>query len=415
MHHNQRRLIALILGLFLIGLVGTAMAQDWPQWRGPGRDGAVVGFVPPKTWPERLKPVWKIAAGEGHSSPVVVGGRVFQHSRLGEQEVVASYELATGKEIWKDSYPVPYQMNSAATGHGKGPKSTPALSGGRIYTLGITGTLSCYETANGQLRWRKDFASQFKKTSPEFGTSMSPVVDRGLVILHVGGPGQGALMALDALTGAVKWSWNGDGPAYASPIAVNAGGVRQIVTQTQQSIIGVAETDGQLLWNIPFKTDHEQNSVTPIAAKDLIIVSGLNHGLIALRPVKRGAVWAADRVWQNTEASLYMNSPVVHGDTLFGFSHRNKGQYFSLEVSTGKTLWVGDGRQGENAALLVAGDLLFVLDNEGRLTVFSANARLAAPIRQYKVADNPTWAHPVILPGRFLIKDQGSLTLWNLE
>lgn len=408
-------LTPVLFGLLLVGLMNAVLAQDWPQWRGPARDGNVAGFIPPTTWPERLRAGWKVVVGEGHSSPVVVGNRVFQHSRLGEQEVVAAFDLSTGKEVWKDSYTAPYQMNPAATGHGKGPKSTPVAAGGKLYTLGITGTLSCYEISNGKLRWRKEFGSQLKPTAPEFGTAMSPIVDRGLLILHVGGGGQGSLMALDAVTGIAKWNWSGDGPGYASPIIIDLGGVRQIVTQSQKNIIGLAEADGQLLWKIPFTTAYEQNAVTPVAAGEMIIVSGLDQGLIALRPVKKGNVWAANQAWQNREVSLYMSSPVIRGGTIFGFSHRNKGQYFSVELATGKTLWLGDGRQGENAALELAGDLLMTLDNDARLTIFPVTARLTNPLRQYKVADSPTWAHPVILPGRILIKDVNSLSLLKLE
>ena len=134
-----------------------------------------------------------------------------------------------------------------------------------------------------------------------------------------------------------------------------------------------------------------------------------------MRPVKRGSQWSADQVWQNKEVSLYMNSPVLRGETLFGFSHRNKGQYFTMDLNTGKTLWIGDGRQGENASLQLAGDLLFTLDNDARLTVYSAQARLTSPVAQYKVADSPTWAQPVIMPGRVLIKAFNSLSLLSLE
>jgi outer membrane protein assembly factor BamB len=410
------RFVGALSALLLLSLlISFALAQDWPQWRGPNRDGIVTAFVPPKNWPQVLKPTWKTSVGEGHSTPVVVGGRIYLNSRVGEQEVVASYDLRSGKEIWKDSYAAPYTMNPAATGHGKGPKSTPVVSGGRLYTLGISGTLSSYDISNGKLRWRKEFRTQFKQTAPTFGTAMSPVVDRGLLILHAGGPGEGALMALDANTGAVKWSWNGDGPAYASPIVVDLGGVRQVITQSQQSIVAVSEADGQLLWRLPFKTDYEQNAVTPIAFKDLVILSGLNQGVIALRPVKRGQQWAADQAWLNKEVSLYMNSPVLRGDILFGFSHRNKGQYFSLDVNTGKTLWIGDGRHGENASLQLAGDLLFTLDNDARLTVYPATAKLTSPVRQYQVAQSPTWAQPVILPGHILIKSFNSLELLSLE
>ena len=141
------------LGVLLLGctLVPTAKGQDWPRWRGANGDGVVTGFTAPTTWPVALKQKWKITVGEGHASPLVVGKRVYQHARQGENEIVQAIDLETGKQLWQDSYPVAYTMNPAATGHGKGPKSTPVFANGKLYTLGITGVLSCYDVATGKL------------------------------------------------------------------------------------------------------------------------------------------------------------------------------------------------------------------------------------------------------------------------
>jgi outer membrane protein assembly factor BamB len=152
-----------------------------------------------------------------HSSPVVTG-KIFQHARQDDDEVVWCLDLATGKTLWRQNYPASYSINFAAFGHGKGPKSTPAIYNGKLYTLGISGILSCFDAATGVLKWRKEFSKQFKETSPAFGVSTSPIIDNGLCIVHAGGPDQGALMAFDSETGNVKWSWQGDGPAHASPI-----------------------------------------------------------------------------------------------------------------------------------------------------------------------------------------------------
>jgi outer membrane protein assembly factor BamB len=139
---------ALSLGLFIL-FIQTIFAQDWPQWRGANRDGVVTGFTAPNTWPDQLKQIWKAPVGVGHSSPLVIGARIYLHSRQAENEVAAAYDLNTGKTIWQNSYPIAYTMNPAAAGHGKGPKSTPVYSNGKLYTLGITGVLSCYDTAKG--------------------------------------------------------------------------------------------------------------------------------------------------------------------------------------------------------------------------------------------------------------------------
>ncbi len=414
MLQGKTRNALLTLGL-LVAVLQIVSAQDWPQWRGANRDGVIAGFLAPKTWPDQLKQRWKVTVGIGHSSPLVAGARVYLHSRQGENEVVAAYDLSNGKTLWQDSYPAAYTMNPAATGHGKGPKSTPVYNNGKLYTLGITGVLSCYDTAKGKLLWRKDFAEKFKAKAPLFGTAMSPVVDRGLVIVHAGGNDQGGMVALDANTGAEKWVWTEDGPGYASPIVVEIAGKRQIITQSQQNIIGVWADNGSLLWKIPFTTEYVQNIVTPIQYKDLLIFSGINKGVFAVRVGWRDNRWVTDTAWQNKEVSMYMNSPLLAGDLLFGMSHRNKGQFFCLDAATGKTLWTGDPRQGENAAMLIAGNTIFSLTNDADLIVTSAADKGAKVIRKYHVADRPTWAHPAIVGKNILVKDETTLAMWGLE
>ena len=248
-----------------------------------------------------------------------------------------------------------------------------------------------------------------------FGTAMSPLVDGALLIAHVGGHDSGALTAFDLETGNVKWSWNGDGPAYASPIAVELGGVRQIVTQTQQNIIGVAANSGKLLWKIPFTTQYVQNIVTPVVYRDTLILSGLAKGVMAVRLVRKGDEWSPQTVWRNEEASMYMNSPVVMGDFVFGFSHLKRGQFFCLDARTGGTLWTGPPRQGENAAMLISPGSLVALTNDSQLLIAKPSGKSFDVIRRYTVADSPTWAHPLVLPDGVVIKDAKTLARWSVD
>ena len=241
------------LVLALLFSATTISSQDWPQWRGPNRDGAATAFREPKAWPERLQQVWKIDVGIGYSNPLVIGSRVYLHTRQGGNEVLACFDLDSGKQIWKQSYPAPYKMNSAAAGHGEGPKSTPVAAGGRLFTFGISGVLSAWDLATGKQIWGHDFTKEYKEdTWPDFGVAMSPLVEGNMVIAHAGGNKEGMLAAFDTATGAIKWSWKGDGPAYASPIVVDLGGTRQVVTQSRDNIVGVALANGELLWKIPF-------------------------------------------------------------------------------------------------------------------------------------------------------------------
>ena len=168
-------------------------SEDWPQWRGPMRDGSQPSFHEPKVWPEKLYKKWTTPIGQGHSSPIFAGGRIYVLSRQQDKEVISAVKPEDGKILWSQSYAAPYKMNEAAVKHGEGPKSTPVFADGSVYTLGISGILSCLNAVTGEVRWRKEFSKEFQRTSPLFGTAMSPVVDNGLLIAHVGGNDNGAL------------------------------------------------------------------------------------------------------------------------------------------------------------------------------------------------------------------------------
>lgn len=346
---------------------------------------------------------------------MLVKKNLYVFARQEEQEVVACLDLDTGKQIWRDAYDAPYTMNPVARAHGKGPKSTPAYHAGRLFTLGISGILSSYDAQSGKLRWRREFSPDFKTTSPLYGMATSPVIEAKLLITFVGGNDSGALMAFDADAGKTVWSWSGDGPSYSSPIVVDVAGTRQVVTQSQKNVIGVSAVDGKLLWSIPFTTPYVQNIITPILFRDLLIFSGLEKGVMAVRVAKNAGEWKTERIWENPEVGFYMSDPVLNGSRLCGMSHKNRGQYVALDAATGKTLWTTAGREGENAAILTAADKLFLLTNEGALTVARASSTGFEAIRKYTVAQSPTWAHPVIAGKSILIKDLETLALWSFE
>jgi outer membrane protein assembly factor BamB len=389
----------------------TSVTADWPQWRGPNRDGNVKSAFVPDTWPKALKEEWKITVGVGHASPVEANGRIYVFARQGEDEVLLCLDSVTGKEIWRSApQPTSYEMHPAAVGHGKGPKSTPVVNNGTVYTFGIAGVLSAFDAGTGKLKWRREFSKEYPKTSPLFGTAMSPLVDSGLLIAHVGGHDKGALTAFDGETGVVKWSNNADGPAYASPIIVTLAGVRQIVTFMQKDLVGVDFATGKLLWKLPSKTQYDENSNTVVAYKDLLIFSREEQGLSAIRLAKQGAEIVPEQVWNNKEAELYLSTPVLQGNLLFGMTARQKGQFFALDADTGKTVWQSPGRMGENAAILnLGGKALLFLTNEANLIVQPASAKTYSPVVQYTVATSPTWAHPLVIGRRILIKDETSL------
>ena len=409
-NRRGRRAVVWVLGLAVV-LAGGAQAQDWNQWRGAARDGVGHGLALPETWPAELSRVWGVEVGSGHASPVVSGERVFVHSREGEEEVVRALDLATGKTLWRAAYPAPYRVNPAAHAHGPGPKSTPVVWQDEVCTLGISGILSCFDIYTGNLLWRHPEGSL---PGPLYGTATSPLVTGGLLIAHLGGHHKGALTAFDVRTGAVRWHLEGDGPGYTSPIVAEVGGRRQLVTQTDQRIIGVDPADGALLWSRPFTTPWDQNIVTPLVDGPRLILAGLDQGTFAVEPVQADGVWSLKEVW-SSPLSQYMSTAVLVGGRLIGMAPSRKGQLFALDAASGKTLWTSEGRLGDNAALVAVDNVVLVLTDAGELLVQPADAPGFAPVARYQVADSPTWAHPVPTSRGLLIKDRGTVALWSLS
>ena len=401
-----------VIAFFSLVLTASAPAADWPQWRGPGRDGIAAGFQAPAVWkPDTLAKKWSITVGEGHASPVVAGDRVFVFAREGERETMRCLALADGKELWKESHEVPYSPTFAARKHGKGPKATPTVAGGRVFGFGIAGHVSAWDAASGRVLWRKDFSGAFTNASPEFGAAASPLVDGDTMILHVGGKDGGALTAFDVATGAVRWKWTGDGPGYSSPVIATFGGVRQVITQTQRRCVALSPADGKLLWEIPFTTPYEQNSVTPVVTRDFVIFGGVGKPTFAVKVNGNSAT----TVWEAREITMYMSTPVLAGSRLYGMSEKSRGSLFSLEAASGRLLWKSEGRLGENASVTRIGDQLLVLSTTGEITIHEASGEALREVAKYKVAETPVWASPALSGNRILIKDLDTLAAWSTE
>jgi PQQ-like domain len=236
---------------------GSAYSQDWPQWRGPNRDGKAVGFQVPGTWPKQLALKWKVPVGDGVATPALVGDKLFVLARQGGNEIIQCLDAGTGKEVWQDKYEA-----SAVTGPASGfsgPRSSPTVSDGKVATLGVQGTLSCLDAATGKLAWRNQ---NFLGSVPKFNTASSPIITDGLCIAQLGGERNGVLIAFDLATGKEKWKSKSDSPAYGSPVLMNIGGTEVIVAATEKTIIAVALVDGKNLWQIPY-TQGRYNAVTP--------------------------------------------------------------------------------------------------------------------------------------------------------
>lgn len=403
-----------VITAILLATLSIPLAAQWPQWRGPNRDGVVAKANVPAAWPEKLTPKWKQTVGEGYASPVVGGGRVYVHSRQDPEEIVTAFDLATGKPVWTQKYQSPFTKNQSATQISKGPFSTPLFANGRLYTLGSSAVLTAFDAASGKVLWKKDWSKEISTSKLFTGTSMSPILTDGLLIVHVGDDDAGAFRAFDPVSGAEKWSLPGHGPGYASPIVATFGGTRQIVTLTDKNVIGVEIATGKELWKIPFPDEYNENIVTPVIVGDMLVVSGTRKGTLGYKIAKAGATFTPTQAWQSAEGAMYMSSPVVDGTHIYGFSNRRKGQLFCLDATTGKVTWATEGRAGMNATLQSAGANLVVLTTEGELFVVKRNPAKYEEVRRYKVGDGQTWAQPVLLGKEIIVRDATTVSVLSL-
>jgi outer membrane protein assembly factor BamB len=382
-------------------------AQDYPQWRGRLRDGAASAFERPASWPDALTLRWKSDVGEGYATPIVVGNTVYAFTNRNGREGITALDAQSGDTIWRTEYPVAYEPYEGSEDHGYGPKATPLFHRGKLYTLGISGAISAFDASSGVLVWQKP-APQMQ---PDVGTASSPIGASDAVIIQ--SDGDHALTAFDSETGRVKWTVKNEF-RYASPIIVDLLGTRQIVAVAQYAILGISVTDGSVLWQHPWKSPYVQ-AITPILNGDTIIVSGHHRGVMAIKPILREGKWAVEVIWETQQVSMFLSNPVVAGDTLFGLSHLNSGQYFAIDALTGRVLWLDRPRRATNSAVVKADELLFFLNDDAELIVARRSRTGFEPLTSYSVASSATWAQPAISGQRIFVKDVSSLALWTVH
>ncbi len=389
--------ILIVFSLCVLAPAIPSHAADWPQWRGPNRDSKIAGFTAPATWPKELSQKWKAAVGVGEASPALVGGKVYVFARQGGDEVTTCLDADSGKEIWNDKYAA-VEVTGPAGQH-PGTRSSPAVAEGKVCTLGVGGVVSCLDAAGGKVAWRKD-----TKAWPNFFTSFSPIVVEGKCIVHTGGRGTGSIVAYDLGSGSEKWKWDGEGPAYGSPVLMTIGGKKSVVTLTEKSMVGIGVSDGKLLWQTPFSAGR-YNTGTPIVDGSTIICAGRS-----IKIEKEGGGFVAKEGWKGDPPNNF-NTPVLKDGLLYGLSPRRN--FFCVNAQTGETVWTDMTPRGECGAVLDAGSVMLALTSDMNLVAFKPGKEYSE-LANIKVAETPTWAYPIVDGKRLFVKDRDSLTLWTL-
>ena len=413
--HPVRRHFPVLSSLLIASSGAAAESPSWTGWRGPARDAQVKQFVPPGQWPEQLENVWRVEVGEGYSTPLVVGGRIYQHARQDAEEVLWCLDRKTGKPLWRQAVAVDFEAGAGGERHGLGPKSTPTVADGRVFTLSITGVLAAWSAEDGKPLWRRDFRERFEVAHPYWGTATSPVADGGRLYVHTGSCEKGALFCIDPESGKDLWVRDEDANCYSSPLVETIDGVRQLVEFNHTGLCGIDLENGRLLWKHPFPhRGNNQNTPTPLRHGDLWIVGGENRGVFAVRPRLMDGKWSVEPVWRHRDVSIDMNSPVLNDGLVYGFSHLKMGRIFCLDPVAGTVLWEGEPRAGENGHFLSLPGHVLALTDDGLLRVLRANRDAIDILRTYRVAEDATWTAPALVDDALLIKDRKHLALLRL-
>ena len=394
----MRFLITLIT---TIALTSIAAAADWPQWLGPTRDGSVPDKIAP--WTGELKVLWQKPVGEGNSSPVVAGGLAFVHAKVKGKDVetVQAFDAATGELKWEQSY----EKTPFKPLFGEGPRATPCVHDGQIYTVGNTGVLACWEAATGKPVWKVESLADPKKDNLFFGISASPLVLGDKVIVQGGIKGSTGVKAFDRATGQALWTAGTDAASYASPVVLGD----EVVVLTGANLAGVT-ADGKVRWKFPFKDSLNESSTTPIKVGDLYVAASVTAGAIGVRVT--GATPAAERVWKNDKLTCYFSTPVPVGkDHIYlvtGVASLTAPSVTlrCVETATGKEVWNKPKVGKYHAALLKTADgKLLMHDDGGALRMLAPNVKEYEELAVSK-ACGTTWAHPAIANGKIYVRDE---------
>lgn len=378
-------------------------AADWPQFLGPNRDSTSPEKV--TVWKDKPKEVWKVPVGEAHSSPVVANGVVYAFFKVAgrEAEALAAFDAKTGEKKWEKSY----ERDKFTNVFGNGPRGTPTVSGGKVYSLGSTGVLACWDASTGDLQWKLDTLKEFQASNLVFGVSTSPTVVGRHVVVMVGGKGAG-IIGVDKETGKVAWKATDDKASYASPIVV--GETNPELVFLTGGHVRAMTADGQEVWQVPFVDKLLESSTTPVKAGDLYVAGSVTVGSIGVK-VDGGQ---AKQVWKNDKLTCYFSTPVVVDETVYMVSGaatlRNPSITLRcVDAKTGKIRWEKPNVGKYHAAMLKTGggNLLF-LDDYGNLSLLQPDATKYTELAKAKVCGE-TWAHPALSDGKLYLRDNKDL------
>jgi outer membrane protein assembly factor BamB len=401
----------LLVAALITAAVTTAAAstlEDWPQWRGPRRDGVSTETGLLKQWPANGPPLaWQFGgAGDGYSSFAVSGGRLFTLGGRENTEYVLALDAATGKPLWSVANGRRFQND-----RGDGPRSTPTIDGDRVYVFGSSGDLSVLDAATGKVFWTQNLLRKFGGSNIPWGLSESPLVLSDRIIVAPGGAGSG-IVALKKTDGSVIWKTQSDEPGYSSAVLQTIGSLQQVVVFTAQRALGVDASDGRLLWSYERVANRTANIATPITRDNRVFLSsdyGTGAALLSLGA--EGNTVKATQVYFTNEMRNHHASSVLVGDYLYGFS---SSILTAMHFDTGKVGW--RDRSVGKGSVVAADNQLYLFSEEGVVGLADVNPAQYVERGRFrlKTGNHPTWSHPVVSGGKLYLRDQSAIYAYDV-
>ena len=401
--------VTAVVTLSLSTAVSNRTLDDWPQWRGPNRDGRSAERGLLQTWPAGGPPLaWQAkGAGEGYSSFAAADGRLITLGARGDREYVIAFDAASGKQLWATAH-----GRRFGNDRGDGPRGTPTVEGDRIYAFGASGDLSVLEASSGKVLWTVNVLQKFGGSNITWGLSESPLVLADRILVNAGGP-QSSIVALNKKDGAVLWRSQSDEAGYSSAVLHEGGGVREAIFFTGQRALGVDVADGRLLWSYDKVANGTANIATPIVRGNQVFLSsdyGTGAALLELTP--GGGTVSAREVYFTREMRNHHASSVLIGDYLYGFS---SAILTAMRFDSGQVAW-RDRSVGKGSVVFADGRLyLFSENGVAGLAEAAPDAYREHGRFQIKTGSLPTWAHPIVSGGKLFLRDQDTIYAYNVR
>jgi len=382
--------------------------SSWPGFRGPNRDSVARGVRIDTNWSNQPPvAIWRRPVGPGWSSFAVSGNLFYTQEQRGNDEVVSCYNLTTGQPVWRHNDAARFYESNA----GAGPRATPTLNNGRVYTFGATGILNALDARSGGVVWSRNAASDTKTKVPGWGFASSPLVVGDVVIVATAG----TLAAYDVANGNQRWTLPSSRGGYSSPQLLTIGGVPQVLLVNGEGISSVAPADGSSLWKYAWEGD---SIVQPNITTDGDVLIGSGSGLGSEVGVLRLAVahgdggWTTQERWVAAGLKPYFNDFVVHKDHAYGFDGSNLA---CIELGNGATKWKGE-RYGHGQIVLLADqDLLLVVSEEGELALVKATPDQFTELARFKAIEGKTWNHPVLVGDVLLVRNGEEMAAFRVS